>query len=64
MRGIGDPLRWVWEGGEAPDEGGGEKTTGPAFVLKLLVVRSILQASRWVDRFRGGPPDFWLQRNT
>ena len=63
LRGVGDPLRWVWEGGDEPDEGGGEKTTGPGFVLKLLVIRSILQTSRWIDIFRGGPPEFWLQRN-
>ena len=59
LRGIGDPLRWVWEGGQTPDEVEDEKTTGPAFVLKLLLVMSILQASTWMARFRGGPPEFW-----
>jgi hypothetical protein len=62
IRGIGDPLRWVWEGGEAPEDVPGEKTTGPAFVLKLLVVRSILQVSHWIAGSRGGPPEFWSPR--
>lgn len=62
LRGIGDPLRWVWKREDTPESVDREKTTGSVFVLKLLVALSTLQASRWITRFRGGPPEFWSTR--
>jgi hypothetical protein len=60
--GRGDPLHWVWEGGEDPDAVDHEGSTGPAFLLKLALFQSILSSSgvlRQLRRFGDPEPRFW-----
>ena len=63
VAGRGDPLHWVWEGGEEPDEVEHEKTAGLSFLLKLALFQSILSVNQLVTRLRhpGDPStDLWL----
>jgi hypothetical protein len=62
VSGAGDPLHWVWEGDEDPDEAGRERTTGPTFLLKLALYQSILSVTNLVTRMRrfdDGAVTFW-----
>lgn len=55
VSGRGDSLHWVWAGEETPDGARTERTSGPAFGLKLLALQTILEWRQLV----GHVPDFW-----
>jgi len=57
-----DPLAWVWEGRELPDEGGGPPTGGPGRLLKLVAYQLWSGAHHSVVRDRwaeSGSRGFW-----
>lgn len=62
VSGRGDSLHWVWAGEDDPAEAGAERTSGPAFGLKLLALQTILYGRLFATRVRRGgasDPDFW-----